>query len=220
MRIPRRKFLHLAAGAAALPAASRMAWAQAYPARPITVIVFIPPGSTPDIITRLVGQSMSQRLGQPVIIDNRPGAGGNLALQTVARAPADGYTLLLSATPHAINETLYEKNPVTITRDIVPVASINNDYFVMLVHPSFPAKTIPEFIAYAKANPGKINLASSGTGNLSHLAGELFRMMTGIQLVHVPFRGTPPAHAALLANEVQVMFDPVGTSRPVRRQHP
>src|SRR5262249_17781462 len=133
---------------------------------------------------------------------------------TVARAPADGYTLLLAASPHAINETLYEKNPVTITRDIVPVASINNDYFVMLANPKVPAKTVPEFIAYAKANPGKINMASSGTGNLSHLAGELFQTMTGIKLVHVPFRGTPPAHAALIAGDVQVMFDPVGTSRP------
>ena len=139
-----------------------------------------------------------------MLIDNRPGAGGNLALQAVARAPADGYTLLLVATPHAINVTLYEKSSVNVTRDIVPVASINNDFFVMLVHPSFPAKTVPEFIAYAKANPGKVNMASSGTANLSHLAAELFRMMTGIDWVHVPFRGTPAAHAALMAGEVQV----------------
>ena len=210
----RRRFLHLAAGAAALPAVSRIAWAQAYPTRPITLLVFIPAGSTPDIIARLVGQAMSQRLGQSVIVDNRPGGGGNLALQAVARAPADGYTLLLAASPHAINVTLYEKNPITITRDIVPVASINNDFFVLLVNPAFPAKTVPEFIAYAKANPGKINMASSGTGNLSHLSAELFRMMTGIELVHVPYRGTPAAHSALLAGDVHAMFDPVGTSFP------
>jgi tripartite-type tricarboxylate transporter receptor subunit TctC len=149
-----------------------------------------------------------------VVVDNRPGGGGNLALQTVARAPADGYTLLLSASPHAVNVTLYEKNPVTITRDIVPVASINNDYFALLVNPAFPAKTVPEFIAYAKANPGKINVGSSGTGNLSHLCGELFRMMTAIETVHVPFRGTPAAHSALLAGDVHAMFDPLGTSLP------
>jgi tripartite-type tricarboxylate transporter receptor subunit TctC len=215
MKLPhRRRFLHLAAGAVTLPAVSRTAWAQAYPSRPISLIVFIPAGSTPDIIARLVGQALSQRLGQSVIIDNRPGGGGNLALQAVARAPADGYTLLLAASPHAINVTLYEKNTVTITRDIIPVASINSDYFTLLVNPAFPAKTIPEFIAYARANPGKINLGSSGTGNLSQLSGELFRMMTGIELVHVPFRGTPAAHSALLAGDVHAMFDPVGTALP------
>jgi tripartite-type tricarboxylate transporter receptor subunit TctC len=176
MKLPRRRVLHLAAGAAALPAVSRIAWAQAYPARPVTLIVFVPAGGTPDIIARLIGQSLSQRLGQSVVIDNRPGAGGNLALQAVARTPADGYTLLLVATPHVINVTLYEKSTVTVTRDIVPVASINNDSFVLLVNPSFPAKTVPEFIAHAKANPGKINLASNGTGNLTHLSGELFRI--------------------------------------------
>jgi len=214
MKLPRRKFLHLAAGAAALPAVSRFAWAQAYPIRPVTLIVFVPAGGTPDIIARLIGQSLSQRLGQSVVIDNRPGAGGNLALQAVARAPADGYTLLMVATPHAINVTLYEKSTVTVTRDIVPVASINNDSFVLLVNPSFPAKTVPEFIAYAKANPGKINLASNGTGNLTHLSGELFRMMTAIEVVHVPYRGTPAAHSALMAGDVHAMFDAVGSSLP------
>jgi tripartite-type tricarboxylate transporter receptor subunit TctC len=215
MKLPhRRKFLHLAAGTATLPAASRIAWAQAYPSRPITLIVFIPAGSTPDIIARLIGQAMSQRLGQSVIIDNRPGGGGNLALQAVARAPADGHTLLLAASPHAINVTLYEKNTITITRDIAPIASINNDFFVLLVHPSFPAKSVTEFIAYAKANPGKINVASSGTGNLTHLSAELFRMMTGIEFVHVPYRGTPAAHSALLAGDVHAMFDTVGTAVP------
>jgi tripartite-type tricarboxylate transporter receptor subunit TctC len=153
-------------------------------------------------------------LGQSVVIDNRPGGGGNLALQAVARAPADGYTLLMLATPHAVNVTLYEKSIITVTRDIVPVASINNDAFVLLTNPSFAAKTVPEFIAYAKANPGKINLGSSGTGNLSHLSGELFRMMTGIEVVHVPYRGTPAAHSALLAGDVHAMFDAIGSSMP------
>jgi tripartite-type tricarboxylate transporter receptor subunit TctC len=213
MKLPRRRFLHLAAGAV-LPAMSRTAAAQTYPARPVSLIVFVPAGGTPDIIGRIIGQSLSQRLGQSVVIDNRPGGGGNLALQAVARAPADGYTLLLVATPHAVNVTLYEKSAVSVTRDIVPVASINNDSFVLLVNPSFPAKTIPDFIAHAKANPGKINLASSGTGNLTHLCGELFRMMTGIDAVHVPYRGTPAAHSALMAGDVHAMFDAVGSALP------
>jgi tripartite-type tricarboxylate transporter receptor subunit TctC len=214
MKLPRRKFLHLVAGTAALPALSHIAGAQIYPYRPVTLIVFVPAGGTPDIIARLVGQALSQRLGQSVVIDNRPGGGGNLALQAVARAPADGYMLLMVASPHAINVTLYEKSTITLTSDIVPVASINNDSFVLLVNPSFAAKTVPEFIAYAKANPGKINLASSGTGNLTHLCGELFRMTTGIELVHVPYRGTPAAHSALLAGDVHAMFDAIGSSVP------
>jgi tripartite-type tricarboxylate transporter receptor subunit TctC len=214
MKLRRRQFLHLAAGAAALPALSHTARAQSYPARPVTLIVFVPAGGTPDIIARLIGQPLSQRLGQSVVIDNRPGGGGNLALQTVARAPDDGYTLLLVATPHAVNVTFYEKSPFTVTRDIVPVAGINNDFFVLMVNPSFPAKTVPEFIAHAKANPGKINLGSSGTGNLSHLAGELFRMMTGIETVHVPYRGTPAAHAGLMAGDVHAMFDAIGSAMP------
>ena len=212
MKLARRKFFHLVGGAAALAAFPLGADAQTYPSRPITLIVFVPAGGTPDIIARLVGQALSQRLGQSVVIDNRPGGGGNLALQAVARAPADGYTLLMVASPHAINVTLYEKSTITVTRDIVPVAGINNDSFVLLVNPSFPAKTVSEFIAYAKANPGKINLASSGTGNLTHLSGELFRMTTGIEVVHVPYRGTPAAHSALLAGEVQAMFDAVGAA--------
>jgi tripartite-type tricarboxylate transporter receptor subunit TctC len=214
MRLPRRRFLQLAAGAAALPALSHVAEAQAYPSRPVSLVVFVPAGGTPDIIARLVGQALSQRLGQSVIIDNRPGGGGNLALQAVARAPADGYTLLMVATPHAINVTLYEKSPITVTRDIAPVAGINNDAFVLLVNPAFPAKTVPEFIAYAKANPGKINVTSSGTGNLSHLAGELFRMSSGIEVVHVPYRGTPAAHSALIAGDVHAMFDAIGSAVP------
>jgi tripartite-type tricarboxylate transporter receptor subunit TctC len=214
MKLPRRRFLHVAASAAALSVVSRVARAQAYPSRPLTLIVFVPAGGTPDIIARVLGQSLSHRLGQSVVIDNRPGGGGNLALQAVARAPADGYTLLLVASPHVINVTLYEKSAITVTRDIVPVASINNDSFVLLVNPSFPAKTVAEFIAYAKANPGKINLTSSGTGNLTHLSGELFRMMTGIEVVHVPYRGTPAAHSALMAGDVHAMFDAVGSAVP------
>src|SRR6516162_8086179 len=197
MKLPRRRFLHVAASAAALSVVPRVARAQAYPSRPLTLMVFVPAGGTPDIIARLLG--LSHRLGQSVVIDNRPGGGGNLALQAVARAPADGYTLLLVASPHVINVTLYEKSATTVTRDIVPVAGINNDSFVLLVNPSFPAKTVAEFIAHAKANPGKINLTSSGTGNLTHLSGELFRMMTGIEVVHVPYRGTPAAHSGLIA---------------------
>ena len=214
MKLPRRGFLCLAAGAAALPVIPHIAGAQTYPSRPVTLIVFVPAGGTPDIVARLVGQALSQRLGQSVVIDNRPGGGGNLALQTVARAPADGYTLLMVATPHAINVTLYEKSTITVMRDIVPVASINSDSFVLLVNPSFAAKTVPEFIAYAKANPGRINLGSSGTGNLSHLSGELFRMMTGIEVVHVPYRGTPAAHSALLVGDVHAVFDAIGSSLP------
>jgi tripartite-type tricarboxylate transporter receptor subunit TctC len=215
MGLPRRKFLHLAAGATALPAVSRMARAQGYPTRPVTLIVFVPAGAIPDIIARLIGQSLSQRLGQSVVIDNRPGGGGNVALQAVARAPADGHTLLLVASPHAINVTLYEKSTVTVTRDIVPVASINGDAFVLLVNPSFPATSVAEFIAYAKANPGKINMASNGTGNLTHLAGELFRMTAGIDVVHVPYRGTPAAFAGLMGGDTHALFDTVGASLPL-----
>src|SRR5260370_30309409 len=192
MNLPRRAFLHLLAGAAAVPAVSPIESAQAYPSRAVTLVVFVPPGGTPDIIAWLVGQSLSQRLGQSVVIDNRPGGGGNVALQAVARAPADGYTLLLVATPHAVNVTLYEKSNVNVSRDIVPVASINNDSFVMLVNPSLPVRTVAEFVAYTKANPGKVNMSSSGTGNLSHLAGELFRMTTGADMTPGPLAALPP----------------------------
>src|SRR5262245_2675207 len=196
MKLPRRRFLHVAASAASMSVVPRVARAQAYPSRPLTLMVFVPAGGTPDIIARVLGQSLSHRLGQSVVIDNRPGGGGNLALQAVARAPADGYTLLLVASPHVINVTLYEKSAITATRDIVPVASTNNDSFVLLVNPSFPAKTVAEFIAHAKANPGKINLTSSGTGNLTHLSG------------------TPAAHSALMAGDVHAMFDAVGSAVP------
>jgi tripartite-type tricarboxylate transporter receptor subunit TctC len=212
MTIPRRRFLSLAAGGAALATVPRSGWAQAYPARPVTLMVFVPPGGGPDIVARIVGQALSQRLGQPVVIENRPGGGGNLALQAVARAPADGYTLLLIATPHAVNVTLYEKQNINVMRDIVPVASIDNDPFVMVVNPSFQAKTVSEFIAYAKANPGKVNMASSGSGNLSHLAGELFKMMTATNMVHVPYRGMPAALTALMTGDVHVAFDALPSS--------
>jgi tripartite-type tricarboxylate transporter receptor subunit TctC len=214
VNLPRRGFLQLAAASAVLPAISHTAWAQAYPSRPVSLVVFVPAGGTPDIIARLVGPALGQRLGQPVVIDNRAGGGGNLALQAVARAPADGYTLLMVATPHAMNVTLYEKSAVTLTRDIVPVASINSDAFVLLVNPAFPARTVPQLIAHAKSNPGKINVGSSGTGNLSHLCAELFRMMTGIEVVHVPYRGAPAAHSALLAGDVHMMFDAIGSALP------
>jgi tripartite-type tricarboxylate transporter receptor subunit TctC len=214
MTIHRRRLLQLAATVGALAALPRAARAQAYPSRPITIAVFVGPGGAPDIIARLVGQGLSQRLGQPVVIENRPGGGGNLSLQAVARAPADGHTLLLVATPHAVNVTLYEKQNVNVLRDIVPIASINNDSFVMVVNPSMPFRTIAEFVAYAKANAGKVNLTSSGTGNLTHLAGEMFRMATGIELVHVAYRNTPAALAALMAGEVHVMFDAMPSSLP------
>jgi len=215
MRLRRREFLQLAAGAAALPGFIETAQAQAYPTRPLTFVVFVPAGGTPDIIARLVGQALTEQLGQSIIIDNRPGAGGNLALQAVARAPADGYTLLQVASPHAVNVTLYQKVNVTVTRDIVPIASTNRDSFVLMVNPSFPIKTVAEFIAYAKSNPGKINLASTGTGNLTHLCGELLRMMAAIDVVHVPYRGTPAAQSALMAGDVQASFDAVGSSVPI-----
>jgi tripartite-type tricarboxylate transporter receptor subunit TctC len=214
MKLNRRCFVRLAAGAASIQALPRAARAQAYPTRPITVVVFVGAGGTPDIIARVIGQALTQRLGQSVLVENRPGAAGNLALQFVARAPADGYTLLQVATPHAINVTLYEKSPVNLISDIVPIAGTNSDSFVVFVHPSSPAKTVPELIAYAKANPGKVSVASAGTANLTHLSAELFRMRTGIDWVHVPFRSAPAAHAALLAGEVQVMFDAVASALP------
>ena len=215
MNLGRRKFIHLSLGAAALPAVAGEAWAQSFPSRTITVIVFLPAGAIPDIIARLVGNALSQRMGQPIIIENRPGGGGNIALQAVARAPADGHTLLLLASPHAINVSLYPNAAVSLAKDIIPVASLNHDTFVLLANPSLPVKNVAEFIAHAKANPGKINLSSNGTGNLTHLAGELFKTATAIDTVHVPFRGSPAALAALTAGDVQALFDTVGTSFPL-----
>jgi tripartite-type tricarboxylate transporter receptor subunit TctC len=203
----RRRILQLAASGGALAVMPRSGRAQSFPSKPITLVVFVPAGGAPDIVARVVAAALSQRLGQPVVIENRPGGGGNLALQTVARAPADGHTLLLVATPHAVNVTLYEKLNINVTNDIVPVASIDDDAFAMLVNPSMAAKTVPEFIAHVKANPGKINMASSGSGNLSHLAGELFRMMTATEMVHVPYRGAPAANTAVMTGESHVLFN-------------
>jgi tripartite-type tricarboxylate transporter receptor subunit TctC len=212
MNLPRRQFLHLAAGAAALPALSCVAWAQAYPTRPVRWIVPTTPGTSPDILARLMGQWLSERLGQPFVIENRPGASGNLATEMVVNAPADGYTLLLVAPANAINATLYEKLSFNFIRDIAPVTGIIRLPNVMVVNPSVPAKTVPEFIAYAKANPGKINFASGGIGFANHVAGELFKAMTGVDMVHVPYRGQAPAMTDLLGGQVQVMFDPVVSS--------
>jgi tripartite-type tricarboxylate transporter receptor subunit TctC len=209
MKLPRRKFLHLAAGAAALPAVSRIAAAQTYPTRPVRLIVGFGAGGTPDIIARLIGQWLAERLGQPFVIENRPGGGTNIATEAVVRAPPDGYTLLNVTTANAINATLYEPLKYDLIHDIAPVASMVHVPVVMVVTPSVPAKTIPEFIAYAKANPGKLNVASTGTGNLSHLSCELFKMMTGVDMVHVPYRGSPPAQVDLVSGRVQVMFDTI-----------
>ena len=205
MKLLRRQFLRLAAGAAALPAVPRVASAQPYPARPVRIVVGFAAGGTGDILARLIGQWLSERLGQPVIIDNRPGGGGNISTEAVVRAPPDGYTLLQVGTSHAVNTTLY-KLDFDLIRDIAPVAGIARAHLVMLVHPSFPAKNVPEFIAYAKANPGKINMASAGSGSSPRLAGELFKLMTGIDMVHVPYRGGAPALSDLIAGQVEVMF--------------
>jgi tripartite-type tricarboxylate transporter receptor subunit TctC len=204
----RRQFLHLAAGAAALPAVSRIAMAQAYPSRPVRWIVGFPAGGGADIVARLIGQWLSERLGQPFVIENRPGASSNIAAEAVVRSPPDGYTLLLVTMPaNAINATLYDQLNFNFIRDIAPVAGLTRDPLVMLVNPSFPAKTVPEFIAYAKANPGKVNMASSGVGASQHVAGELFRVMTGVQMNHVPYRGAAPALTDLISGQVQVLFD-------------
>jgi len=206
MKLPRRKFLHLAAGAAALPAVSRIAWAQSYPSRPVRWIVPAPPGGPLDIVARLFGQWLSERLGQPFIVENRPGGGTNIATEMVARAPADGYTLLSVVTAAAINATLYDKLNFNFIRDIAPVASIIRVPLVMVINPSIRARTVPEFIAYAKANPGTISLASPGTGTAPHVAGELFKIMTGVNMLHVPYRGDAPAFTDLLGGQVQVYF--------------
>jgi tripartite-type tricarboxylate transporter receptor subunit TctC len=209
MKLPhRRHILHLTAGAAALPAVSRVAWAQTYPTRPVRLIVGVAAGGGTDIVARLISQWLSERLGQQFIVENRPGAGSNIATEVVVRAPPDGYTLLTVGAPAAINATLYyDKLNFNFIRDIAPVAGIMRGPLVMLVNPSFPAKTVPEFIAYAKANPGKINMASGGNGTTPHVTGELFKMMTGVDMVHVPYRGAGPAITDLLGGQVQVLFD-------------
>ena len=206
MKLPRRNFLHLAACAAALPAISRIARAQTYPSRPVRIIVPSAPSGVSDITARLIGQWLSERLGQPFIIDNRPGAGNNIGTEAVVRAPADGYTLLLAGTPNTVNVTLYEKLNFDFIRDIAPVAGVIRGPYVLVVNPSVPAKSVPELIAYAKANPRKLNMASAGTGTGGHIAGELFKMMAGVDLVHVPYRGGGPAFNDLIAGQVQVMF--------------
>ena len=207
MKLPhRRHFLHLAAGAAALPAVSRIARAQAYPSRPVRVIVGVTPGGAPDIVARLVGQWLSERLGQQFVVENRPGAGTNLAAEAVVRAPPDGYTLLLVGATNAINTTLYENLSFNFLRDIAPVAGITRERIVMVVHPPFPAKTVPEFIAYAKTNPRKVMMASPGNGSSPHVSGELFKMMADIDMIHVPYRGGGQVMTDLIAGQVQVSF--------------
>jgi tripartite-type tricarboxylate transporter receptor subunit TctC len=206
MKLPRRRFLHLAAGAAALPAVSRTTRAQAYPTRPVRWIVPFAPGGSPDIIARLMGQWLSERLGQPIIVDNRPGAGGNIGTEIGVRAPPDGYTLLMALSVNAINPAVYDNLPFNFIRDTAPVASIASTPLIMEVNPSVPARTVPEFIAYAKANPGKINMASGGKGAPGHVAGELFKMMAGVDMVHVPYRGEALALPDLISGQVQVYF--------------
>jgi tripartite-type tricarboxylate transporter receptor subunit TctC len=206
MKLRRRQFLHLAAGAVALPIASRIARAEAYPTRPVRIVVGFPAGSPADIFARLTTQWLSERLGQPFIIENRVGAASNIATEAVVRAPADGYTLLLATSANASNTTLYEKLSFNFIHDITPVASIARVPLVMEVHPSVPAKTVSDFIAYARANPGKINFASYGNGTNTHLAGELFKMMTGINMTHVPYGSAPPL-TGIIGGQVQVMFD-------------
>jgi tripartite-type tricarboxylate transporter receptor subunit TctC len=212
MKLPRRQFLHLAMGATALPIASRIASAQTYPTRPVRVILGFPPGGGADIVARLIGQRLSEQLGQQFIIDNRPGAASNIATEAVVRAPADGYTLLVVNIPNVVNATLYDKLSYNFIRDIAPVASIDRVPNVMAVNPLVPAKTVPEFIAFAKANPGKVNMASSGNGTSQHIAGELFKMMAGVNMLHVPYRGAAPALNDLVAGQVQVMFDTLSGS--------
>jgi tripartite-type tricarboxylate transporter receptor subunit TctC len=207
MKLQRRQFLHLAAGAAAFPAMSGMAKGQTYPSRLVRVIVGFPAGGAVDILARLMGQWLSERLSQTFVIENRPGAGGNIATETAARASADGYTLLAICSPNAINASLYQKLNFNFIRDIAPIASSVRLPNVMQIHPSVPAKTVPEFIAYAKANPGKLSMASAGNGTSGHLSGELFKSMTGVDMVHVPYRGGPPAVTDLIGGRVQVLFD-------------
>jgi tripartite-type tricarboxylate transporter receptor subunit TctC len=207
MKLPRRKFLHLAAATAALPAMSRIACALDYPSRPVRFVVGFPAASATDIVARLVAQSLSERIGQQFIVDNRPGAGSNIAAEAVVKADPDGYTLLQVASPNAINATLYSNLSFNFIRDIAPVAGVMRYPYVMVITPSVPAKTIPEFIAYAKANPGKINMASAGNGTAPHVFGELFMMMAGVNMVHVPYRG--PYFSDLMAGQVQVVFSPL-----------
>jgi tripartite-type tricarboxylate transporter receptor subunit TctC len=211
MKFPRRHFLQLAAGAAVVPALSSIAKAQTYPARPIRLIVGYTPGGSADLTARLMGQWLSERLGQSFVVENRPGGGTNIATEAAVRAPPDGYTILLAAPANAINATLYDKLNFNFLRDTEPVAGIIRFPNVVVVNPSVPVKSIPELIAYAKANPGKLNMASSGNGSTIHMSGELFKMLTGINMVHVPYRGGAPALTDLIAGQVHVMFDNIPT---------
>jgi tripartite-type tricarboxylate transporter receptor subunit TctC len=211
----RRQFLKLAAGAASLPAIANRAWGQAYPTRPITLVVTFPPGSAPDIIARLAAQQMTERLGQNVVVENRPGAGGNIATDYVAKAAPDGYTLLMPVSTNAVNIALYRNLPFDFQRDIAPVAGIAKTAFVIVTASSFPAKNLQEFVAYLKANPGKVNMASGGIGTSPHLCGELFQIQTGTKMVHVPYRGNYMPD--LLANQVQVVFNPIAQALPLLR---
>jgi tripartite-type tricarboxylate transporter receptor subunit TctC len=206
MKLSRRQSLHLAAGVAALPAASRMAWAQTYPTRPVRLLVGSAPGGSLDIVARLIGQWLSERLGQQFIVENRTGAGVNVATEAVVRATPDGYTLLMVSTPNATNATLYEKLNFVFLRDISPVASMVSIPLVMMVHPSFPARSVSEFIAYVKANPGKVNFGSSGNGSTLHMAAEMFKMMAGVNMVHLAYRGSAPMLTDLLGGQIQVAF--------------
>jgi tripartite-type tricarboxylate transporter receptor subunit TctC len=215
MKILRRTFLHLTASAVALPTVSRFAWAQTYPSQTVRIIVPFAPGGATDIIARLIGQRLSERLGQQFVIDNRPGGGGNIGTEAVVRAPADGYTLLMITSSMAMNATLYDKSAFNFPHDIAAIASVSRSPIVMQVHPSVPVKTVREFIAHAKANPGKISFASAGIGTLSHLSGEQFKMMAGVDMIHVPYRGTAPALNDLIGGQqVQVMFDNISSSSP------
>jgi tripartite-type tricarboxylate transporter receptor subunit TctC len=212
MKLPRRRFLHLAAGTVALPAVPRIAWAQSYPLRPVRIIVGFAAGGTTDVLARLIGQWLSERLGQPFLVENRPGAGTNIATEAVVKSAPDGYTLLMVSPPNTINATLYEKLNFNFLRDIAAVAAIARVPNVMEVNPFVPAKTVAEFIAYAKANPGKVSFASAGVGSSQHLSGEMFKMMAGVDMVHVPYRGGAPALTDLIGGQVQLMFDNVSSS--------
>ena len=214
MTLPRRRFLHLAGVAAALSTVSRVARAQAYPSQPVHLIIGFPPGSASDILARIIGQLLAERIGQPVVIEAKPGASGNISVQTALAAPADGYTVLHIAASNAVNATLYKSLPFDLSRDLVPVAGLASFPLVMIVNPALSARTVAEFIALAKASPGKINMASFGSGSTSHLAGEMFKTMTGVDMTHVPYRGSGPANVDLISGQVQVMFNTLVSSLP------